>query len=86
VPSQTPLRDSAPVNLTITSQGMAREIGYVARVNAGRSDKGGWYDDTDPMAGKPRCIRLCPTTCEARKGDSSARADLALGCATRTID
>ena len=38
------------------------------------------------MAGKPSRIRLCPTTCEALKGDTSARADLVLGCATRTID
>jgi hypothetical protein len=80
--------DYKKVNVTVTSgAGTATDLVYVGKADACRAGSGGWYYDADPaQGGKPGAIRLCPATCDALKGDPKAKADLAIGCATRSID
>ncbi len=87
-PARMGALDYKKVNVTVTSgAGMATDLVYVARADACRAGTGGWYYDADPaQGGKPTTIRLCAATCDALKGDPKAKADLAFGCATRSID
>jgi hypothetical protein len=80
--------DFGKVNVRFVGAGGASDLSYVGSSDRCDPAKGGWYYDVDPAAGagKPARIRLCPTTCEALKGDPKAKADLAFGCATRSID
>jgi hypothetical protein len=87
-PARMGALDYKKVNVTVTSgAGTATDLVYVGKADACRADSGGWHYDADPaQGGRPTSIRLCPATCDALKGDAKARADLAFGCATGSID
>ena len=76
--------DFNKVNVQFTGgAGSSATIGHTASSSA--CDKGGWYYDVDPAAGKPAKILACPSTCSQFNADVSGHVDIVLGCATISV-
>lgn len=74
--------DYKKVNVNVTLGGKDSTIPYVGSAAACDATKGGWYYDVDPSKGTPKKIILCDASCKALQGDSTAKIDIEVGCAT----
>lgn len=70
--------DLANVDVNYTSSaGTTTTLGQVANLADCASNPNGWYFDDNQS---PTQVSLCPTICDAAKGDSGASISVALGC------
>jgi hypothetical protein len=77
--------DYGKVNVTLVGS-KRLDLAYAGKADGCKPADGGWYYDVDPAAGKPSRVILCPASCRALRGEPQARAELAVGCATRAIE
>jgi hypothetical protein len=79
--------DYGKVNVHYRGGTVDEDILYVGRADKCDPMKGGWYYDTDPVAGKPTRVVLCAVSCGRINGDNGGgRIDLGYGCKTRVIE
>lgn len=72
--------DYEQLNIQRTDPGGKKSVfGYVKSESG--CGNGGWYYDTDPAAGKPTKIILCPSTCTDVKS-GGGQVDVVIGCKT----
>jgi hypothetical protein len=82
----TPI-DFDKVNVSVQSPtGASQSIGYAGSLTRCDPQKGGWYYDVDPSAGKPTRVVVCPATCAELSASAGGKVALSFGCKTRVIE